>query len=104
LVIVCSGGFNATNDGFAKGITMIQSVDEAINKLRSLASPEAVAGMARFGISTENTLGISMPTLRDFARQIGKDHQLAWGCGSPPPRSPHPGWSGGYPGQLTDGR
>jgi 3-methyladenine DNA glycosylase AlkD len=58
---------------------MAYTVQEVIVKLHSLASPEAVAGMARFGISTENTLGISMPTLRDLAREIGRDHQLALG-------------------------
>jgi 3-methyladenine DNA glycosylase AlkD len=33
--------------------------------------------MARFGINPENTLGISIPTLRSLAKEIGKDHALA---------------------------
>lgn len=33
--------------------------------------------MARFGIDSENTLGISMPTLRGIARETGKDQSLA---------------------------
>ena len=53
-------------------------------RLKSLSNPEAVDGMARFGINPENTLGISIPNLRKLAREIGKDHQLAgelWASG-----------------------
>jgi len=42
-----------------------------------LANPENVAGMARFGINSKGTLGISIPTLRRLAREIGRDHELA---------------------------
>ncbi|MBI3980104.1 MAG: DNA alkylation repair protein [Chloroflexi bacterium] len=50
---------------------------EILEHLRSLANPEAVAGMARFGISSHNTYGVSVPTLRQLARKIGKNHPLA---------------------------
>ncbi len=33
--------------------------------------------MARYGISPENALGISMPVLRKLARETGKNHRLA---------------------------
>jgi 3-methyladenine DNA glycosylase AlkD len=33
--------------------------------------------MARFGISTKNTLGVSLPTLRNLGRKIGRNHDLA---------------------------
>ncbi len=46
-------------------------------RLRSLASPANVEGMARFGISRQGTLGISVNTLRELAKEIGKDHALA---------------------------
>ena len=46
-------------------------------RLKSLSNPEAVAGMARFGINPENTLGVSIPILRKLAGEIGKDHELA---------------------------
>jgi len=36
-----------------------------------------VAGMARYGISTNNTYGISIPVLRQKAKEVGTDHQLA---------------------------
>lgn len=59
-------------------------VDEVLQMLRSLADPEAVEGMARFGISSRNTLGISIPQLRKIGKEIGKDHSIArelWSSG-----------------------
>jgi len=58
--------------------------EDILERLRSLANPEAVAGMARFGINPENTYGISIPVLRKMAREIGRDHALAqelWSSG-----------------------
>lgn len=52
-------------------------VQDIIERLRSLANPENVAGMARFGINPENTLGISIYVLRDIARELRRDHDLA---------------------------
>jgi 3-methyladenine DNA glycosylase AlkD len=54
-------------------------VDRVLAELRLHADPANVAGMARYGISTEGTLGVSMPTLRALARRLGKDHELALG-------------------------
>jgi 3-methyladenine DNA glycosylase AlkD len=57
---------------------------EVLHRLESLADLEAVAGMTRFGISSDGTLGISVPTLRKLAREIGTDHALAielWASG-----------------------
>ncbi|MFA5840429.1 MAG: DNA alkylation repair protein [Candidatus Margulisiibacteriota bacterium] len=53
------------------------NINKLVIKLKSLANPKNVAGMARFGITANNTLGISMPTLRKMAKEIGKDHNLA---------------------------
>ena len=58
--------------------------NDIIQKMKSLASPENVKGMARFGINPENTLGISVYTVRDMAKEIGKGHDLAqqlWASG-----------------------
>jgi 3-methyladenine DNA glycosylase AlkD len=52
-------------------------LDEVLDHLRSLANPDNVAGMARFGINPQNTLGIDIYTLRKIARRIGADHALA---------------------------
>ena len=58
--------------------------EEILERLKSLANPEAVAGMARYGINPQNTLGVSIPVLRKMAREIGRNHGLAqelWSTG-----------------------
>jgi 3-methyladenine DNA glycosylase AlkD len=52
-------------------------LNEILQKLRSLSDPEAVEGMARYGINPETALGIPIPELRKLAKQIGKNHSLA---------------------------
>jgi len=51
--------------------------EDIMNKLKSLANPEAVKGMARFGISPKNTYGVSIPNLRKMAKEIRINHDLA---------------------------
>lgn len=51
--------------------------EEIVRHLKRLADPEKVAGMAQFGVGGAQTLGISVPTLRKLAKEIGKDHELA---------------------------
>jgi 3-methyladenine DNA glycosylase AlkD len=53
-----------------------------LTSLKSLARPENIAGMARYGINPHRTYGVSMPVLRQLAREIGKDHRLAAGLWS----------------------
>ena len=48
-----------------------------IERLKTLSSPKAVAGMARYGINPENTYGVSIPNLRKIAKEIGVAHTLA---------------------------
>jgi len=58
--------------------------EEILKKLKSLVDPEAVKGMARYGINPKNNLGVSIYKLRPIAKEIGKDHELAlklWGSG-----------------------
>lgn len=43
---------------------------ELIDRLRAQANPENTAGMARYGISSEGTLGVAMPVLRGIAREL----------------------------------
>lgn len=53
-------------------------------ELRAQANSDNVAGMARFGINPDKTLGISIPSLRALAKRIGVNHQLAlelWASG-----------------------
>ncbi len=51
--------------------------DDIIRKLKSLSNPEAIKGMARFGINSKNAYGVSIPALRKMAKETGKDHILA---------------------------
>jgi len=52
-------------------------VDQVIRKLKTLADPKAVEGMAKFGINPKNTLGVKVPQLRKMAKEIGKNSALA---------------------------
>jgi 3-methyladenine DNA glycosylase AlkD len=53
------------------------SLEHIIDELKRRGNPKAVAGMSRFGIQTTRALGVSIPQLRDLARKIGTDHELA---------------------------
>ena len=44
-----------------------------IAQLKTMGNPANVEGMARFGISTDGTLGISIPALRAVAKPIRKE-------------------------------
>jgi 3-methyladenine DNA glycosylase AlkD len=62
----------------------VMGCEEILKQLKSLYNPDAVAGMARFGINPTNTYGVSIPVLRKMAKQIGKNHLLAeklWNSG-----------------------
>jgi len=50
---------------------------ETIHRLKSLANPENVKGMARFGINSDNTLGVSVREVEKIAKAAGRDHALA---------------------------
>ena len=57
----------------------LMTVTQITEKLKSMASPENMEGMARFGIKSENAqvLGISIYDIRNVAKGIQKDHKLA---------------------------
>src|SRR5690348_956724 len=52
-------------------------VEQIISRLKSLGDPKAVEGMARFGIQSSNSFGVSVPAIRTLAKEIGHDHLLA---------------------------
>jgi 3-methyladenine DNA glycosylase AlkD len=52
-------------------------LEEVVAALKAMANLHNVAGMARFGIKTDNALGVSMPMMRKLAAGIKKDHALA---------------------------
>ncbi len=47
---------------------------EIIKKLKSMANPNNVEGMARFGINPKYALGVSIPNLRRTAKEIRKSY------------------------------
>lgn len=60
------------------------ALETVMKELKSHANPKNVEGMARFGISPKDTLGISVPILRKMAKNAGIDHDLAlklWATG-----------------------
>jgi 3-methyladenine DNA glycosylase AlkD len=62
----------------------LTQLEEILRELESLADPRAVEGMARFGISSKNTYGVPIPSLRVMAKKIGRNHVLAqqlWSSG-----------------------
>ncbi|UCH62956.1 MAG: DNA alkylation repair protein [Fidelibacterota bacterium] len=62
---------------------------EILEKLKAQAKPDRVAGMARYGMTAERRLGVSVPDMRKIAKESGKDHQLAlelWKSGIPEAR------------------
>ena len=56
---------------------MTLTADEIIAKLRLQADTHVADGMATFGIRPAHALGISIPSLRKLAREIGKSQTLA---------------------------
>src|SRR5712692_1727441 len=48
-----------------------------LRELKALADPRVRAKMSYFGVNVSKAHGISAPVLHEFAKQIGKDHQLA---------------------------
>ncbi len=58
--------------------------EQIIANLQQQANAQAVEAMARFGITPTHALGISIPTLRKMAKEIGRNHLLAadlWNSG-----------------------
>jgi len=53
------------------------TLDYVMDEIKRRGNPKAVAGMARFGIQTSTAFGVSIPQLRDLAKKVGTDHELA---------------------------
>ena len=51
--------------------------DAAIAWLRARGTKANVDGMARYGIVANRPLGVSVGTIRDYSKEVGKDHALA---------------------------
>lgn len=60
------------------------TVDQVIADLKQHANAQAVEDMGRFGIKPAQALGISIPTLRKMAKEIGRNQALTvalWASG-----------------------
>jgi 3-methyladenine DNA glycosylase AlkD len=56
----------------------LRDAASVLARLKTLADPRQLPGMARFGIAVDKALGgVPTPMLKKLAREIGKDHQLA---------------------------
>jgi 3-methyladenine DNA glycosylase AlkD len=53
------------------------SVKDVLDRLHSKAKPEQLTGMAKYGITIEGRLGVSVPDMRKLAKELGRDHRLA---------------------------
>ena len=54
------------------------TVDEVMRELHSIARPDQLGGMARYGITVDRALGgIPVPYLRSMAKRLRPDHSLA---------------------------
>src|SRR5256885_9662469 len=65
------------------------SVDDVLEQLQTKANSDNVAGMARYGMTAERRLGVTVPAMRSIAKAVGRDHQLAlalWKTGIPEAR------------------
>ena len=60
-----------------KVIKELTKIEEVIGILRKEGKPENVKGMERYGIKTENALGVSIPFLRKCGKAYLHDHKLA---------------------------
>ncbi len=59
-------------------------VEDVLARLRELADPTRLPGMARYGIATSSAYGVTVAELRGVARELGRDHDLAaalWSTG-----------------------
>jgi 3-methyladenine DNA glycosylase AlkD len=65
------------------------SVDTVLERLQAKADPGRLPGMAGYGLTGQARLGVSIPDLRQIAREVGQDHDLAlalWQTGIPEAR------------------
>jgi 3-methyladenine DNA glycosylase AlkD len=53
------------------------TVPEVMAWLKKAGSPQAAAGLSRYGLPTERAFGVSVAALRQYAKAIGTDHELA---------------------------
>ncbi len=53
------------------------SAAAVLKRLKVRARPDQLEGMARYRMVAERRLGLSVPDMREIAKELGKDHKLA---------------------------
>lgn len=56
---------------------MSKTAEEAVAWLRARGNAKARDALARYGLPTEKAFGLSVATIRQYARTLGRDHDLA---------------------------
>ena len=56
---------------------MIYNLEIIIKRLYNIKNDQYLNCMARFGINTENAIGINMKEIRNFAKEIKQNQELA---------------------------
>ncbi len=67
-----------------KVIKELKSCKEILTILKSKQSKDNMAGMSRFGINVENAYGVTVKIIKEIAKTLPKNHQLAdelWNSG-----------------------
>jgi 3-methyladenine DNA glycosylase AlkD len=57
--------------------TLDEGVESALTWLKRHATKRTREGMARYGIPSDNALGVSVADIRLLAKQLGRNHELA---------------------------
>lgn len=60
------------------------TANEALQELKALSTPDHFAKLAHYGITDTNAYGVKVPLIRQLAKTIGKNHELAlelWNTG-----------------------
>jgi 3-methyladenine DNA glycosylase AlkD len=55
----------------------MSSLKEVIERLEYIASLDRLEGMGKYGMAVDRRLGVSIPELRQVAKELGRDHMLA---------------------------
>jgi len=52
-------------------------LNDILGRFEAISNPDAVDGMARYGITPKSTFGVSVPDIINTAKEIGINHDLA---------------------------
>jgi 3-methyladenine DNA glycosylase AlkD len=52
------------------------TAEQILSELKKLENPANIEGMRRYGITAENTFGVTMPVLKDTAKKLKYSHSL----------------------------